>query len=95
MSVVPFRKPMTPARKAKEQALRLEYIEYHRWRALINREIKAQIGKGVSFKTMSARTGLCVSTISNMVYKPTAFPRMDTMYRILKYLGYRLYVTKA
>lgn len=86
---------VTPIRKIKEDALRLEYIEYHKWRAIIQTEVMVKMRSGVTYKYMSARTGLCISTISNLACGKTVLPRMDKMYRMLKFLGYKLYITKV
>jgi transcriptional regulator with XRE-family HTH domain len=95
MSVVQFRETeRTSIRKAKEQARQSEYVEYRKWRDLIQTEIMAFTNKGGTYKTISARTGLCVATISKLASKETVMPRMDTMYRVLTFLGYRLFVTK-
>lgn len=71
-----------------------QLVEQKKWRDLISRELQSQVTNKTTMKNISARTGLCVSTISKLVYGTTQFPRMDTIVRILTYLGYRLYAEK-
>lgn len=70
-------------------------VEYNKWRDLISRELIVQVRNKTTMKTISARTGLCTSTISRLVSKETMFPRMDTIIRIMIYLGYRIYAEKV
>lgn len=87
----------TPAerRKTKSDIQKAEYIEYRRWRALIQKEMMLYIKNGGTFKKASARTGLCATTISKLTSGETEFPRMDTMYRVLTFLGYKLLAVKV
>ena len=80
-------------KKTNVVALQIKY-DYDKWHELIRTEIREQVHRKVRMYHIAQETGLCVGTISRLVYGPTKYPRMDTIVRILTYLGYRLYAEK-
>lgn len=92
MNVVQFNS--SRKRSAKVEAQIGQIVEYRQWRDLISRELQIKVANKTTMKSISAQTGLCVSTISRLVSKETQFPRMETIMLVLRYLGYRLYAEK-
>lgn len=93
MAVVAFRKPSKRSKKAEEQIQ--TYVEYAGWRNLISKELRLHIANKKTMKSIAEETGLHHTTISKLVSGETTLPRMDTIMRIFKYLGYKLVAMKT
>jgi DNA-binding phage protein len=60
--------------------------------ALCVTEIRAS---GMRWPEIADRAGLCRATVSNIAYGDVKSPRMNTVLRILKVLGYRIYAQRG
>lgn len=73
----------------KVEALR-EY-NHEEWSALITLGIRNKIQAGAKINKIAEECGLCDATVSKLFYGETKFPRMNTIVKIMLYLGYNLY----
>lgn len=48
----------------------------------------------MTYKAIAAKAGCCVSTVSKMGAGSTRFPRLNTVFEILRVLGYSVVVRK-
>lgn len=89
MSVVAFKpKTMIATPTASQPVLE------NKWLHLIILGLQKKVREGTRMYEIANSTNLCQATISNLLCGKTKYPRMDTIVRIMKYLGYKLYAQK-
>lgn len=70
-------------------------IEEKDFRKIIVIGLRNKISSGMRMYEIAEKTGLCHTTISNLLCEKTKFPRFETIRILMKFLGYKLVARKV